>query len=489
MISIDFSPHFFNPNFHWVIKCLNDPTLRYVFMYGGSSSSKTYSIVQAVLLTTLQDGLNSLIFRKVSATIKKTIYNDFKQIIQALKLSDYFEVLDFKIKCINGAIIDFTGLDNPEKIKGISNYQRLVYDEITEGELDDFKQLRKRMRGIPNQKLICTFNPIDINHWVKKDIYDQLPLESLSPVINGELTRVAEVQRANNYIFIRSTYLNNYWVVGSPCNTYGFVDVNTIQDFDNDKLLDTNFYNIYALGLWGKLFSGSEFYKQFKREKHVSELLLDKDLPLHISIDENVRPYLPLTISQTEDNYICVIDEIIGKSPNNNINDVVKIFANKYSKFKDSKIYLYGDSTSRRNDARTENGYNLFGMIVTQLQQEGFKDIIVRVPNSNPSVSQSGQFMNKLLVGLLPYTLCINESCSNTIEDFQYLKEDKDGGILKERTKNKQDGTTYEKYGHCSDTVRYFVCEYLKEEYNKSINRVTQFDMFDITIDDNIMAY
>ena len=496
MSKINFDRKLFNPNFYHALKYLSDPSLRYCFFYGGSSSSKTYSIVQAILLTTLQDGKNSLIFRKVSASIKKTIYNDFQQVINRLQLNNYFTVQNFGIKCVNGAKIDFMGLDNPEKVKGISTYLRIMFDEITEGELEDFKQLRKRMRGIENQKLICTFNPIDESHWLKKDIYDQLDLENQPTTLNNNpLTTVTDVKRCKNYIWIRSTYLNNYWIIGAPNNeSWGFIDKNTIDDFENDKLLDINFYNIYALGLWGKLTNGTEYYKLFKREKHVkSNIKPNPELPLHISFDENVRPYLPLTVTQIEedddDRRIVVIDEIIGESPNNNITSVVKIFAEKYKNYKSNKIFLYGDATSRRNDARTEQGYNLFGIIVSQLESLGFTDITVKVNLSNPSVIQSGQFMNKLLAGLLPYTLVINENCINTISDFQYLKEDKDGGILKQIVKDKSNGTTYEKYGHCSDSVRYLIIKYLEDEYNKSISKVSNVEIFDITFDDDIMAF
>lgn len=442
-------------------------------------------------MLTLQDAKNSLIFRKVSTTIKKSVYNDFKTVINTLQLNKYFDIQDFKIKCVNGAIIDFTGLDDPEKIKGISSYYRLFFDEITEGDFDDFKQLRKRMRGIEGQKLIATFNPIDEGHWIKQEIYDKLPLESQPTIINNNpLTEVTEVLRCKNYIFVKSTYLNNYYVVGSPNQKWGFKDIQTIEDFEQDKILDYNFYNVYALANWGKLTTGSEFYKQFNRLKHVGEFEIDLDLPLHISIDENVNPYLPLIVSQIDNGYITVVDEILGKNPNNNINDVIKIFANKYSKFKDNKIFVYGDATSRRRDARTEQGYNLFGIIHSELQKLGFKDVTVRVPQSNPSVSQSGRFMNMLLSGMVDkYYLNINSSCYSTINDFLYTKEDKDGNILKERVKDKQTGTTYEKYSHLSDCVRYLICEYLHEEFNKSQNKNTTTEFFTLSIDDDILAY
>jgi phage terminase large subunit len=304
-MNIDFNYKLFNPNFHHIMKCLGDSSLRYVFCYGGSSSSKTYSIVQAIIITTLQDGCNSLIFRKVQASIKKTIYNDFVSVINSLHLQDFFDIQTFQIKCKNGAIISFMGLDDPEKVKGISSYKRIVVDEITECELEDFNQLRKRMRGVHNQKLILTFNPISDVHWLKTEIYDKLNLSSLPTVIdNNMLTQVAEVQRDKNYIFIRSTYLNNYWVVGSPIGNFGYIDMHTLNDFEFDKNNDINFYNIYALGHWGKLTSGGEFYKQFKSSIHISkeDLIIDLNHSLHISFDENVRPYMPMTINQYYDN-------------------------------------------------------------------------------------------------------------------------------------------------------------------------------------------
>lgn len=491
MANIDFDKRLFNPNFHHAIKYLSDNTLRYLFFYGGSSSSKTYSIVQAILILTLQDGKNSLVFRKVQSSMKKTILNTFKVIINTHKLNNFFEIQDFKIKCVNGAIIDFTGLDDSEKIKGIESYYRLFFDEITEGELEDFKQLRKRMRGIEGQKLIATFNPIDEGHWLKQDIYDKLTFESLPTIINNNpLTEVTEVEKCKNYIFVKSTYLNNYYVVGSPDGKWGFKDVQTIDDFEQDKILDYNFYRIYALAEWGKLTSGSEFYKHFKREIHVKDLIVHNDLPLHISIDENVRPFLPLTVNQVIDGEIRVIDEICGKNPNNNINDVIRMFANKYSNWCNKKIFVYGDATSRRNDARTEKGYNLFGIMVEELNKNGFNDVTVRVPNANPSVAQSGRFMNMLLSGIIPgYKLLINSTCTNSINDFLYLKEDKDGNILKERVKNKTDGTTYEKYGHCSDSIRYYCSEYLKEEFNRIQNKNTSTEFFTINIDDDLLAF
>ena len=495
-LTIDFDGKLFCPNFHWAIKCINDEKLRVCFFYGGSSSAKTYSLVQAIILQTLIHGTNTIIFRKVSAHIRKSIYKDFVQVIKTLKLSEYFNVLAFNIRCkLNGAIIDFSGLDDEEKIKGIASYKYIMVDEVTALEHSEFKQLLLRMRGIPNQKLLLTFNPISDTHWLKTEVYDKLPLKSLDNRINDDInTEVTEVETYDNYIFIKSTYLNNFYVCGSPCKTFGFVDEQTIKVFEAMKVTDIEYYNIYALGNFGKINRGGEFYKNFNKKLHTSSFDIDEELPLHLSFDENVHPYMTLTITQTEDDYIKVVDEILGRSPHNNVKSLIKLFVNKYKEYKNSKIFIYGDATSRRADSRTEDGFNLYGIIITELENSGFKNIISRVPTSNPSVSMSGDFVNALFAGRTSKTFLIEENCRTTIADFENLMEDKDGGILKSRVKDKELGITYEKYGHCSDSLRYLIISYMNEEYNKFIDKGNEnYQEYNVNLfdedDDNYLSF
>jgi hypothetical protein len=76
--AIDFDRRLFSGNFFHVMRYLKRDDVRYIFAYGGSSSGKTYGIVQAMLISTLRDAKNTLVFRKVLASIRKTIFNDFK---------------------------------------------------------------------------------------------------------------------------------------------------------------------------------------------------------------------------------------------------------------------------------------------------------------------------------------------------------------------------------------------------------------------------
>ena len=466
-MNINFDKKLFCANYYWATYALRNENITYAFLYGGSSSGKTYGVVQAIIIEMLIDGCDTIIFKKTRASIASSIYKDCVNAIKQLLLDDYFDIYTNSIRCKNGSTITFKGLDDPEKIKGIAGFKRIIFDEITEGDYEDWMQLTVRMRGIKNQTFVGIFNPISETHWLKTKIFDTLELRHKNNVLEGiPESKVEDVYSSGRYLFVRSTYKNNYFVSGSLDGTWGFKDESTIERFEEMKRADYNYYRIYALAEWGKLSEGNEFYKNFKREQHVGSFDIDEDLALHISFDENVRPFFPMTVMQVEDNIIRIVDEIIGKSPNNNYLNVCKMFAVKYYQFKNSKIFLYGDATSRKNDARTANGYNLFQMIKAELTRLGFKDITIRTSNANPSVMISGVFFNRLLAGLQSYSLIVNDTCINTINDFLYLKEDKDGGMLKESFRD-SDGYRCEKYGHCSDSVRYFVIQYLQEEYKR----------------------
>lgn len=81
-----------------------------------------------------------------------------------------------------------------------------------------------------------------------------------------------------------------------------------------------------------------------------------------------------------------------------------------------------------------------------------------RVLKRNPSVERSRDFVNKMLAGgFKNIKLRISNKCKNLIKDLEFLKEDATGGKLIEKVKDERTGQTYEKYGHTSDTKRYFL--------------------------------
>lgn len=480
-----------NPNGFHLMKYLQDKTIRYIIMYGGSSSGKSYSVAQCILTQTIWDGASTLVMRKVGASIKDSIYQDFKTAAEQLHLSDYFEFKDGirEIRCkINKGKIVFKGCDDAEKIKGISSFKRVVLDEWSEFDEVDFKQIRLRLRGMEGQQIICTFNPIKETHWIKRNIFDKEEWHYIESAIDGlppELTEVKSIrlnspktimhkrtgeliEHPSDMVVIQSTYLNNFWVVGSPNGKYGYYDDQCIATFESDRVYDPDYYNVYALGEWGVIRTGSEFFASFNRGIHVGSVAYNPSLPIHISVDNNVLPYITTTFWQidlSDGVRINQIDELCAESPNNTVRKAAKLVAARLKEYGADKVYLHGDASTKAANTIDDDKRSFLDLYIDTLEKEGI-EVVDCVGNKNPSVSMSGEFINAILERILPeMSITIDERCKVSIEDYMSVQKDVNGAILKTRVKNKITNQTYEEHGHCSDTFRYLVCDVCKEAF------------------------
>lgn len=489
-----------NPNAFYLLQYLQDATLRFIILYGGSSSAKSFSIAQGVLIMTLQDGENTKVFRKVGAALKDSIYEAFKEAAKTLNVYELFDFKERRIICkVNGAKITFSGLDDSEKIKGLENYKRVFLEEFSDFEHGDFKQIRKRLRGKHGQQIICSFNPIKITHWIKKEIFDKdkfhdIPKEvTLGGVkIPSELTEVKSlrmnepkqimnvrtkqiVEHPSDTVLIQSTYLNNFWVVSSPDGTYGYYDEQCVADFEKDRINDPDYYSVYALGEWGVIRTGSEFFGSFNRGKHSGERKYIPGLPIHISVDNNVLPYISVSYWQvdfTTGTKVWQFHETCGESPNNTVKKSSKLVG-KYLKSIGycDKVYVHGDASTKSANSIDDEKRSWMDLFIDTLQKEGF-EIEDKVGNKNPSVAMTGEFINAIFDSVVPgIEISIDESCTVSLEDYMSVQKDANGAILKTKVKNKTTMQTYEEHGHLSDTFRYVVVDLCNDQYTEFSNR------------------
>lgn len=492
----------FNPLFFFLLMIMQNKTIRNIIMYGGSSSGKTYSVAQAILIFTLWEGTNTLVMRKVGASIRDTVYQDFKTAADQLGITHLFKFNDGNkiITCLqNNARVVFKGLDDAEKIKGLSSFKRVVLDELSEFDETDYKQIRLRLRGIEGQQIICTFNPIKETHWIKKKVFDKqkwhdIPMEVVidGQLIPEELTKVKSIkmneprimmhkrtgemiEHAPDTVVIQTTYLNNFWVVGSPDGTYGYYDEQCIATFEYDREHDPDYYNVYALGEWGVIRTGSEFFGSFNRGNHVAETVYDPSLPVHLSVDSNVLPYISISFWQiaidSSQKQIRQIDEICAESPNNTVRKAARLTAKRLQAIGVCKVILHGDASTRAANNIDDEKRSFHDLFIDTLQKEGI-EVEDKVSNRNPSVPMSGEFINAIYDNNLPgISIIIGENCHMSTEDYMSVQKDVNGGILKTKVKNKITMQTYEEHGHISDTKRYVVVDMLHEEFFAFSNR------------------
>ncbi len=490
----------FNPNGWQLMRFMREPSVRFIILYGGSSSAKSYSAAQVILMMTMFDGENTLVFRKVGASIEKSIYEDFRVACKQLHMDDWFKFTRNSIRCgYNGARIDFSGLDDPEKIKGISNYKRVHLEEFSEFEESDFKQIRKRLRGKEGQQISATFNPIRETHWIKKSWFDSEKWHDVSMrvTIDGRRipARFTEVKslrmnepktylnpstramedHAPDTVIIQSTYMNNFWVVGSPDGTYGYYDEQCVADFEKDRQSDPDYYRIYALGEWGVIRTGSEFFGSFNMGAHTSAVEYNPDYPIHVSVDNNVLPYISISLWQyvnTDGQHISQFDEICAESPDNTVKRAGKRLAERLRQLRYfDKLYLHGDASTRAANTIDDEKRSWLDLFIFTLEREGV-EVVDCVGDKNPSVAMTGEFINAILEGEVPgIDITIGNDCSNSIEDYLSVQKDANGAILKTKVKNKTTNQTYEEHGHLSDCFRYVVHDLLREEFILFCNR------------------
>lgn len=490
----------FNPLLYHLLRFMLDPNIRRITNFGGSSSGKTYSIAQAVLILTEYDGENTIVFRKVGASISKTIWEDFKVAARQLGMFDrlVFRESVRRIQFPNGAKIDFSGLDDPEKIKGISNYKRVVKDELSEFEKEDDDQIRKRLRGKEGQQIIDAFNPISENHWIKKEYFDKeewhdipMRVEIDGKKIPAKLTKLKALkmnapkiipnpqtgemeEHPSDTVITQTTYLNNFWVVGSPDGSFGFYDRQCVADFEKDRVNNPQFYNVYALGEWGIILTGSEYFGSFNRGIHCKRVEYDPTLPIHISVDNNVLPYITITFWQidlNEGKHIRQIGEICAAPPDNSVQRAAKLVSQKLKILDPPAVFLHGDATTKAANTIDEQKRSWLDLFIDRLSKSGI-EVTDCVGNRNPSVMLSGEFINSILsFSVEGIDILINEECTVSIDDYMRTQKDVNGGMEKRRVKNKITGQTYEELGHCSDTCRYVVCDLLREEFIQFSNQ------------------
>ncbi len=199
---------------------------RFVVIYGGAGSAKSYTVSQHVILSCLNNpGVKWCVIRKVARTIKESVFAELVARINDYDLLGVFTInkSSYTIECTNGSKIIMLGVDDPEKLKSITGISKFWLEEASELTFDDFKQINLRLRGITkyNKQIYLTFNPVSGQHWLKKYFFDSIK---------------------DNAVIYHTTYKDNT-----------FLDDEYVQELEGLKDIDPYWYDVYCLGEWGNL--------------------------------------------------------------------------------------------------------------------------------------------------------------------------------------------------------------------------------------------
>ena len=220
--------------------------------FGGSSSGKSVFIAQRIIEDLLEGGRNYLCVRKISRTLRSSVFNELKKAIKEWNVSHWFKLYesDMTITCKSGYSVFLRGLDDVEKLKSIVPTKGVITDiwieEATEITYDDFKPLTKRLRGKTEKwvrkRITLSFNPIMKNHWIFKTFFKTWT--------DGQKTFHDE-----KILILKTTYKDNQ-----------FLTQDDVDLLENET--DPYYYDVYTLGEWGVL--GDLIFKNWRIEDVLS---------------------------------------------------------------------------------------------------------------------------------------------------------------------------------------------------------------------------
>lgn len=190
---------------------------RYIINQGGTSSSKTYSILQLLILIALKK--NNLMISIVSESLphlKRGAMRDFQNILTSMNL--YNDAMHNKSNnefTIGNSKVEFFSADSSSKLRG-ARRDILYINEANNIDKNSFDELSIRTK----QTTFLDYNPVS-EFWVHQHLLNNTSID---------------------IEFIKSTFRDN-----------DFLDINIVKDIERRKETDYEWYKVYGLGEIGNL--------------------------------------------------------------------------------------------------------------------------------------------------------------------------------------------------------------------------------------------
>lgn len=363
------------------------------FLYGGRDSGKSRFVASLLIIDCMRlPYFRCVLTRKVKDTIKDSQWQLIKDIVEEWKIDHLFTFnkSPLEINCINGNKFICRGLDEPAKIKSVSNPSHCWVEEGNQIDNTDFVTILTTLRyNEGNVKTWFTFNPeCDGNYtdfWLWQEWFSHTTDLSWSWSKNIEVGDqiISYKARATH-----STYKDNPYCKPQRKALY--------ESYKSSKN-NAYWYQTYTLGLWGFRRTGGEFWKCFDEAKHTTELKVSRST-IHIVCDNNVNPYVSVQAWQIDQSgkRIRQIHELPCAHPANTASKAAKETVKWLRKIDyGDVVYVYGDPSANARSTTDDDGKSFFDKFIGQIEADGYK-VTKRVKSSAPNVALSGAFINEI---------------------------------------------------------------------------------------------
>jgi hypothetical protein len=404
--------------------------------------------------------------RNIDYVVNKQPPENFK--VFGERLARYDNTISFS----NGKLIFLGSLDNYEAIDG---------QEFAHADLDETKDTAEEA-----VKEVILGRLRQVGLWLNKR--GEIVIEETEALLNGYMgynplniyTSPAKTDWISDWfdfpkhydeiterIFSKTDYFrkrigNKLVVISSTYHN----EENLPKGYIEEKIIEPNAHNKHRMDMLlygspiGKV--GNEYYNQYDRGKHVKDVEMPDNIPVHISFDFNRAPYITSGLYKTWFNkdtnrwQVHKFDEVCLLPPNNTVIHLCDAILQRYEHVLKNGVFIYGDFSG--NNKRTNSNDTDYDVIKRKFQKylgnTSYRVIV------NQSVVLRKEFMNRIFYGSLPIDFTMSPKCHYTIRDCEFLQEGPDGGKLKKKDK---DGN--EKYGHCSDEMEYYFTSCFKQYF------------------------
>jgi phage terminase large subunit len=234
---------------------------RYLLLYGGRSSSKSYTAAQKMAKMCKEEpNFRGVMVRQVYNTIKDSMWSKIQTVVCDCGWQDEFKFTKSPLEIMHiptGNKIIARGLDDPMKLKSLDDPTVIWFEEALEIGEDAFVKVNTSIRSSkPNtlKQAIITFNPENEGHWLNKKFFPSkhtYEKDSEGNDNKGDFTYIKSIKE--NTLLMHSTYKHNDYCTDD--------DIETITDLLNDYDEEDNYVKVYVRGYWGLALKGLIFEK------------------------------------------------------------------------------------------------------------------------------------------------------------------------------------------------------------------------------------
>lgn len=403
-------------------------------IWGGRDSGKSHYTAQELVLDCLEsDYFRCVLVKKTFESIKDSQWQTIKDIVEEWGLSDYFEFYTspLEIRCVNGNKFIARGCDKPGKLKSIKDPSHVWIEEANQLSEEEYIVLSTTLRtshGRVKEKI--TFNPECECHYEEFWMVKKWPLlancESGSDTISVKLAG-GEIATLT-YTSTHTTYLDNPYCTND-------------RKAKIEGLLLTNpfFYDVFALGKWGRKENDSPAAYAFNRDKHLRPTVWKPYELTIVSCDFNRNP-MCWTVFQIVDNKVFGIECI--KEKNTGTPFMCDYLLTKYP---GAMFMVTGDASGANTNTVSNDAISNYTIIRAKLNLANSQ---LKVPAKNPSIKHNLTLSNLVLSQIECSFDPVN--CKHLIYDFENVRRLPDGTI------DKSDRNNPAKQADAFDTWRYF---------------------------------